>query len=76
MPQGHARDQHVPRPCHQVKHEQQEVALVFDSNTVVDPRAVMVHEIDAALTNGAVMRPSRLNHSTLVTIFWPKLLEI
>ena len=42
--------------------------MVANSDAVADPRAVMVHPHDAAVANGAVVRPGRLNVIAAVAI--------
>lgn len=62
-------DQHVAKPNKEVKNEQQEVAQVVETETVVDPGAVMVHDKHTLLAHRAVVRPCWLHLVTVATVF-------
>lgn len=51
-----------------VDQEKQEVFLVEETDTVVDPRAVMVHSGNAVLADGAVMAAGRLHRVALLAL--------
>ena len=48
-----------------VKQEHQEVLVIVKTNTVADPRTVMVHTHDAAAAHRAVMGTGRPDRRTL-----------
>ena len=50
-----------------VECEQNEVFSIVESDTVVDPGAVMVHVTDATLTNGTVMSAFGFDCTAFVT---------
>ena len=76
MPYGDNGDHHVEAPEHQVEHEEQEVPQVVQTNTVVYPWTVMVHEEDTALANGTVVSPHRLDVFARDALTSPKLLKL
>jgi molybdopterin biosynthesis enzyme len=76
MPDGDNGDHHVETPKHQVEHKEQEVTQVVQTYTVVDPRAVMVHEEDTALADGAVVGPHRLDFFASEALTGPELLQL
>ena len=76
MVDGRQRDDHVARTYSQVKHEEQKVAIVLKSNTIVDPRAVMVHQKATRATHFAVVRPSWLYLTAGLTLLSPEFFEL
>ena len=76
VPDRHVSQVHIQRAHEEVGDEEQEVPLVFDSNAVVDPRAVVVHQEDACLAAPAVVRPSRFDVVTDIAALRPEVLEL
>lgn len=77
VPHTYNRHQHKGSTQHQVEHEEKEVALVLQSDAIVDPWAVMVHEVDAAIADRTVMSSGWLDDpATRVALFRPKLLQL
>ena len=70
------RDDHVPETHRQVQREQQEVAIVLKTDTVVHPWAMVVHEEDTCAANGAVVRPCGLDFITVLALLGPELRKL
>ena len=51
MPKCDNSDHHVHAAEHEIENEEKEVALVFHAHAVVNPGAVMVHQVDALLAD-------------------------
>jgi len=45
--------------------EEEEIVVIFDSNTIVDPWAVMIESFDTLVAYGAMSRSCRPNNLTL-----------
>lgn len=56
---------------HQVKNEQEEVSMVLQAKTIVNPRAVVVHKKDASIANGAVMCSDWFDYLAMVALLLP-----
>lgn len=54
--------------CKDVPKEEQEVFLVVDADTVIDPRAVMVHSCDTPVACSTVMGTGWLYTFTLLAV--------
>ena len=75
LDRGH-RNTHVSCAHHQVKNEEQKVALVLQANTIVYPRTVMVHQKNTCSAHRAVVRPCWLYLIAKVALFCPKLFKL
>ena len=69
-------DAHVATAHRQEEIEQQEVAEVLKTDTVVDPRAVMVHQEGALVADLAVVGPCRLDLAAFVTALRPEVFQL
>ena len=76
VPEGNNGDHHVTTTHHQVKHEKEEIALVLHTDTIIDPRTVVIHKVNAAVADGAVMGSGRFNCLALLAFLRPKLLKL
>ena len=75
VPNRHDR-QPVPNATnHQVKDEEQEVAVILHADAIVDPGAVMVNHEDAPSTNSAVVSPCWLKLVALIAHSVPDWLQ-
>ena len=50
--------------------------MIVKADTVVDPRAVMVHSSDAAFANGTVMAEGRLNGIAFLAVLRDNFLKV
>ena len=67
---------HVHATEHEIENEEKEVALIFHAYTVVNPWAVMVHEIHTLLANGAVVSAGWFDDFARVTFLRPELFQL
>lgn len=72
VPDADYRCGHKPHTDEQVKDEEQEVSVVFEADTIVDPRTVVIHYEDASVADRAVMCPCGLYFIALVTPLRPE----
>lgn len=45
--------------------ENQKGIMIFDSDTIIDPRAVVIESFDALVADGTVLAPGRANDFTI-----------
>ena len=76
VPERTDRNHHIHATDHQVEDKEQEVPLILHTNAVIDPRAMMVHHINALLTDAAVVGACRFDHVTGFASFRPKLFQL
>ena len=76
VPDGGQGDNHEGSSAHEIETEEEEVALVVQADTVVDPGAVMVHHEDTLVADAAMVRTHRLDVFALVALFSPELVQL
>ena len=64
-------DQHVAGAEGEIGDEEEEVAIVFHSNAVVNPGTMMVHQAHTLLADSAMMRPCWLHSFANGAFFIP-----
>ncbi len=76
VPKRANRDHHIHAPYHEIEDEKEKVSLVLHADTIIDPRAMVIHQVYAPLTDTTVMRACRFDHATRLTLFRPKLFKL
>ena len=61
IPHAHDREEEVNQAKEQVEQEEDEEAIVLHPDTVVNPRAMMIHVENTFIANGTVVRPCWLH---------------
>ena len=69
-------DKHVAKSDCQIRQEQQKIAVVLETNTVINPWTMMVHKKDTRITDFTVMSTSRFYLLANVALFRPELLQV
>ena len=73
---GCYRHKHVATANCQVQKEEQEVAIVLQSYTIIDPGTVMIHQERASATHFAMVCTRWFDFFTVIASFRPELLQL
>lgn len=73
IPDVNLRHEIIDEPDQKPENKQEKVTLVIQSDAIIDPRTVMIHQKDARVTRRTVMRSHRLDVIALRALFIPKL---